>query len=281
LGAFFPAQAGEAPALADDGLLSSISLVDIAPNPDQPRRSFGEAALAELAESIKRNGVLAPIVVRPRAGDGPPYQIIAGERRWRAARIAGLDMIPALVRRAEDARAIELALIENVQRTDLNPIEEAAGYAQLMQHQSFTQDSLAQRLGKSRPAIANALRLLSLPDSIAALIRDGKISAGHGRALVGLPANVADVLARRAAGGKLTVRAVERAAAAHADGRTRQVKANAGTASAELADVESRLRFALATRVKLRGGRSGAIEIRYANEEELQRIVDRICPPEE
>ncbi|MBC5824572.1 MAG: ParB/RepB/Spo0J family partition protein [Candidatus Eremiobacteraeota bacterium] len=277
LGAFFPDSAAAPPTPGGSETLVHLGLNDIAGNPHQPRRSFGEEELRELAESIRANGLLAPIVVRSTHGV-PPYEIIAGERRWRAARAAGLESIAAIVRTADDGQAIELALLENVQRADLNPIEEAAGYAQLMQHHAFTQEQLANRLGKSRPAIANALRLLSLPDSVAALIRDGRLSSGHGRALAGLPAAQAEAIAARAATGRLSVRAVERAAAraepppSHAAGRG---------LPPDLADAENRLRFALATKVTLRGSASaGSIEIRYSAEEDLQRIIDRVCQRE-
>jgi ParB family chromosome partitioning protein len=186
LGALFPgANSQERPAGARTVI--PIALTDIAPNAHQPRRAFHASELDSLAQSIKANGVLAPVLVRPKR-DGPAhYELIAGERRWRAAKLAGLRTIPALVRDAKDGQAIELALLENLQRADLNPIEEAAGYRQLVAEYDFTQEMLAQRLGKSRPAVSNALRLLTLPDSVQALVRDGKLSGGHARALAALP----------------------------------------------------------------------------------------------
>lgn len=197
--------------------------------------------------------------------------------------MAGLRTIAAVVRDAADGQAIELALIENVQRTDLNPIEEASGYRQLLSEYGFTQESLSRRLGKARPTVANSLRLLTLPDAVQALIRDGKISAGHGRAIAALPAHVALRLARHAATRGSSVREIERLAARAPAGRRHAGAAVAldGGLSPDLADVESKLRFALATRVRLnRGPSGGTIEIGYADDEELQRIVDRICPPE-
>jgi ParB family chromosome partitioning protein len=207
---------------------------------------------------------------------------VAGERRWRAARLAGLSHIPALVREAQDRESLELALLENLQRSDLNPVEEAAGYRQLIEEHGFTQETLAQRLGKARPTLANALRLLSLPDSVLAYVRDRKLSAGHARALASLPPDRAARIARAAAAKGLSVRDVERLAAAASPAKTK--KAQSGVAaslelSPELADVETKLRFALAARVLVRPARQGgSIEIRYSDDEELQRIVDTICP---
>jgi ParB family transcriptional regulator, chromosome partitioning protein len=282
LGALFPgANARERPEGARTVI--PISLNDITPNQHQPRRAFDHADLESLAQSIKANGVLAPVLVRSRR-DGPAhYELIAGERRWRAAKLAGLRAIPALVREAKDGQAIELALLENLQRADLNPIEEAAGYRQLIAEYDFTQDVLAQRLGKSRPAVANALRLLSLPDSVQAMVRDGKLSAGHARALAALSGPKAERLARECVAKGWNVRELEKAVS-HAAGKA---PARRGRTSPDavlppdLADVENRLRFALATRVALRRAtRGGTLEIHYADDDELQRIVDRICPEE-
>jgi ParB family chromosome partitioning protein len=279
LGALFPgANSQERPAGARTVI--PIALTDIAPNAHQPRRAFHASELDSLAQSIKANGVLAPVLVRPKR-DGPAhYELIAGERRWRAAKLAGLRTIPALVRDAKDGQAIELALLENLQRADLNPIEEAAGYRQLVAEYDFTQEMLAQRLGKSRPAVANALRLLSLPDSVQAFVRDGKLSGGHARALAALPGPKAERLAREAVAKGWSVRDIERAAL-HASGKTVQRTKPVSALPPDLAEVENRLRFALATRVTLRRAtHGGTLEIQYADDDELQRIVDRICPEE-
>ncbi len=283
LNVFFPREVSKLASTPPSDVVAKIAIDDIAPNPDQPRRAFSTDELQELAASIAVNGLLAPIVVRPKATGPASYQIIVGERRWRAARIAGLDVIPALIRDAEDAKAIELALLENLQRADLNPLEEASGYKQLMDEYKFTQDELSKRLGKSRPAIANALRLLSLPHAVAALIRDGRLAPGHGRALASLPAADAKRLAERVIAQHLSVRQTERLAGniTPARGRRREEPGVAPIEHAELKDVENRLRFALATRVTVRHGpNGGSIEIRYANDEELERIVDRLCPDE-
>ena len=164
-----------------------LNINDIEPNRDQPRKHFDEAALSELADSIALHGVIQPLLVRPISDGG--YQLIAGERRWRASRLAGLTEVPVVIREMTDSEAMELALIENLQREDLNPIEEAEGYKLLMDTYSLTQSEAAERVGKSRPAVANAMRLLSLPKEVLDLIKEGRISSGHGRTLLGLNDN--------------------------------------------------------------------------------------------
>lgn len=177
LGRGLDALLGEEPTQGATG----IALRDIEPNPRQPRTYFDDAALAELAESIRQNGVITPITVRKT---GQTYQIIAGERRWRASRLAGLDEIPAVVLDVDEQTAYVLALVENLQREDLNPIEEAEGYERLMEELTLTQEGVAERVGRSRPAVANALRLLALPEALRDLVVDGTLSAGHARALL-------------------------------------------------------------------------------------------------
>ena len=166
--------------------VTTLPLREIEPDPDQPRKRFDEAALAELAASIQENGLLQPIAVRPKPL-GAGYLIIAGERRWRAARLAGLDEVPALVKDVTDEQAAALALIENLQREDLDPIEVAEGCRQLIEKYGLTQETAAKRLGKSRSAVTNSLRLLNLPDDVRAKVSDGSLSAGHAKALLGLP----------------------------------------------------------------------------------------------
>lgn len=168
----------------DEGV-TTLPLREIEPDPDQPRKVFEEESLAALSKSIAENGLLQPIAVRPQKA-GPGYIIIAGERRWRAARMAGLDEVPVLVKDVNDEQAAALALIENLQREDLDPIEEAEGCAQLMERYGLTQEQAAQRLGKSRSALANTMRLLNLPDSIRAQVRSGALSTGHAKVLLGL-----------------------------------------------------------------------------------------------
>lgn len=283
LGAFFPnAGAAQAKTASDERRVAMLDVESIAANPNQPRRAFDETDLDALSQSIRANGVLSPILVR--ASGAQRYEIIAGERRWRACKLAGLHQIPALVREADDPHALELALLENLQREDLNPIEEASGYRQLLDDYGFTQDALCTRLGKARPTLTNALRLLSLPDTVQVMVRDGRLSAGHARALAALPAARAEAIARTAIGQGLSVREVERLAAAASPVKKKapaRVPARPALAdlSPELAAVETRLRFALATRVAIKpraGG--GTIEIDYVGDEDLTRIVDVMCP---
>jgi ParB family chromosome partitioning protein len=288
LDVFFPGNRSESAASAA-GALSMVALDDIAPNANQPRRSFDAPSLESLAQSIRANGVLSPIVVRPVSGRATKYEIVAGERRWRAARSAGLRELPAIVRDVRDGASIELALLENLQREDLNAIEEAAGYRQLIDEHGLTQEILSERLGKGRPTIANALRLLSLPDSVQAMLRDGKLSAGHGRALAAMPAKLAEAFAKRAVLQGLSVREIERLAAKAAPQRSKSkrsaLKSGGGAVaglSSDMAEIESRLRFALATRVTLSlGPRGGTITVHFADDGELQRIVDTLCPEEQ
>jgi ParB family chromosome partitioning protein len=285
LDVFFPGNRADRVTPAADAL-TMIALDDIAPNAQQPRRAFDTASLDSLAQSIRAHGVLSPIVVRPVDGRAAKYELVAGERRWRAARSAGLREVPAIVRDVRDGASIELALLENLQREDLNAIEEAAGYRQLIDEHGLTQESLSERLGRGRPTIANALRLLSLPDSVQAMLRDGKLSGGHGRALAALPKALAESLAKRAVLQGLSVREIERLAARaapqRAKSKTTAPKPAGGGLSADMAEIESRLRFALATRVTLvAGARGGTITVHFADDGELQRIVDVLCPEEQ
>ncbi|MDO9173259.1 MAG: ParB/RepB/Spo0J family partition protein, partial [Actinomycetota bacterium] len=208
LGALIPADAtsvvtGDAPRLEE------IAVGSIVPNPHQPRVHFDEASLAELAASVREIGVLQPVLVRPANDDGT-YELIAGERRWRAARRAGMAVIPAIVRATDDLGSVERALVENLHRQDLTPLEEASAYQQLIEDFSLTHEQVASRVGKSRSAISNTLRLLSLPAAIQALLADGRLSAGHAKALLGTPDRAfQEQLARRAATESWSVRMLE------------------------------------------------------------------------
>ena len=249
--------------------LQQIPLAKIRPNPRQPRTTFAPAALEELRASIAAFGVLVPVIVRERA-DG--YELIAGERRLRAAQMAGLETIPAIVRPSDDRESLEVAIIENLQRENLDPLEEAMGFQHLMEAYQFTQEQVAERVGRSRPAVANTLRLLSLPDSIKQYVRDGKLSAGHARALLALPVERRDAIARRAVDEELSVRALERLGQDAAPKRTR---ATAQRASGDDEAFVERLRYKYATSVKLvPQERGGTIELRYADPADLLRIVD-------
>jgi ParB family transcriptional regulator, chromosome partitioning protein len=199
-------------AIAEPGQQTGRTLpVDrLQPNPDQPRRTFRDSELQDLADSLREHGVIQPIIVRPAAGQPDLYQIVAGERRWRAALLAGLDAVPVVVRDYTDLQTLEVALIENIQRSDLNPIEEATGFAALIDRFGHTQEQLGQALGKSRSHVANQLRLLTLPAEVQSLVTAGQLSAGHARALVGHPDVIA--LARHVATQGLSVRDTERLA---------------------------------------------------------------------
>jgi ParB family chromosome partitioning protein len=243
------------------------------PNPRNPRRSFAEADLADLAASVKEKGIVQPILARPVKGAFNQFEIIAGERRWRAAQRAGLHDVPVLVQDVSDREALELAIIENVQRADLNALEEALGYDSLMSEFSYTQQDLAQIIGKSRSHVANTLRLLKLPESVQALLRDGRLTAGHARALVG--AGDPEALARRIVEEGLTVRDVEALAQAPkpADpskgGRPKKAK-DADTVALERSLTE---RLGLAVSIEHRSDHSGEVRVRYQSLDQLDEIL--------
>lgn len=211
LSSLIPMADATSPGISGDGdpVLVEIPVVDIVPNPHQPRVHFDEETLAELAASIAQIGVLQPVLVR-RIDDNGRYQLIAGERRWRAARRAGLATVPAVVRTTDDVSAVEQALVENLHRQDLTPLEEAAAYQQLIEDFELTHDDVSQRVGKSRSTVTNTLRLLGLPPAVQHLLADGKLSAGHARALLGTPdRSLQEQLARQAASEGWSVRTVE------------------------------------------------------------------------
>ena len=247
-------------------------------NPAQPRRTFDEAALNELAESLKAKGVLQAILVRPDPKDRGKFQIIAGERRWRAAKIAGLKSIPALVREIDELELLEIGIIENVQRADLNPIEEAEAYEALMKRFGRTQDSLAQSVGKSRVHIANTLRLLQLPESARAYVRDGKLSAGHARAALGAPDP--EALIRMAAEKGLSVRDVESRAKDAREGGTIETKSAKSPGAEKDVDteaLEADLTRTLGLAVDIRHGKDGGeLRIRYRDLEQLDDVCRRL-----
>jgi len=257
------------------GGLSEIPVDLIHPNPQQPRKTFDATALDELRQSIAELGVLVPIIVRllPGRAGTPAYELIAGERRWRAASAARLTTIPAIVRDVDDRASLEYAVVENLQRQDLDALEEAMGYQHLIDEYHFTQERLAERLGKSRPAIANALRLLALSDAIKARLRSGGLSVGHARALLAVPSDRREAVAQRVEREQLTVRDIERLAAS---GRTLASRPRvAAPKSPDLSDVERRLRYVLGAPIAIVPGTAGGrIEIRYGGVDDLTRIVD-------
>jgi ParB family transcriptional regulator, chromosome partitioning protein len=246
----------------------------ITPNPNQPRKAFDDTALEELSASLRQSGLLQPLVVR-RVGDG--YQLIVGERRWRAAKMAGIERVPAVVREASDAESLELALVENLLREDLNPMEEAEAYERLLAEFGWTQEELAQRVGRDRSSIANCLRLLKLPDMIQTDLRSGRLTMGHARALLALPGEAEQLkLREEILTHSWSVRATE------ADVQKKRIKPTRRfpRRSAEMSALEDSFRSALATRVRLIGNeRSGRIEIAYSSREELDRLAELLAAP--
>ncbi|MCR3955958.1 MAG: ParB/RepB/Spo0J family partition protein [Gudongella sp.] len=252
-----------------DEAVLSIPLNNIIPKPDQPRKIFQEDALKDLAQSITENGVIQPIIVR-KLENG--YEIIAGERRWRAAREAGLDEIPCIIREIDDITADRISLIENVQRENLNPIEEAQAYKRIMKEYSLKQDELAKAVGKSRSYISNNMRLLNLDERVVQYIYEGKISGGHGKALLGIKDKDEQLkAAEKIIHFGLNVRDTESNVKKKKKIRTKKRKEN------YIVDLEDQLMSALGTKVTLNMGRkSGKIEIEYYNDEDLERLIDLI-----
>jgi len=242
---------------------------------NQPRKVFDEEKLRRLADSIREQGLIQPVLVR-REGSG--YRLIAGERRWRAAQLAGLDEIPAMVREASDGEALELALVENLQRADLNPIEEAEGYRRLMQEFSFTQEQVSQRVGKDRSSIANALRLLGLPDEVKRMLAQGILTMGHARALLGLDSAAAMTqLACRVAERGMSVRDTERWVGRLKATLPRPRGAREEKQSAQVRQMVEQLQRLLGTKVRLidKGGR-GTLEIDFFSYEDLDRLLTHL-----
>lgn len=266
LGVLIPAASG--PGGSDEGLVW-LDLDQITTNPMQPRESFDDEGLEELAQSIQQNGVVQPVVVRR---DKLGYQLIAGERRWRAAQKAGLRKLPAIVRRVSEERVLDLALVENIQRQDLNPLEEAHAFQMLIENFGLTQEEVGRRLGKKRATVTNSLRILKLPDDVQDRIRRGILSAGHAKILSGLPSAEEQVrLAREVEKRALSVRALEiRVAKGRAAARPRPADPN----TARAAEVLTR---AVGTKVRIeRRGKGGALVLEFYSEEDLQRLYGLI-----
>ena len=277
LGKGFGALLGES-LMAGEGEESGVSTLPmtlIEPNSAQPRKNFDPEAMRELTHSIAMHGVVSPITVR-RAGDGY-YQIIAGERRWRAARSAGLTEIPALVIEADDKTVMELALIENPQRQDLNPIEEAQGYHSLMEEYGLTQEQVAERVGKSRPAVANALRLLSLPAEAQQMLADGTLSAGHARAVLAIKdesLRTHEALEKMAG---MSVRQAEKFAKGLCRPAEKPKEQAAPFAADYSADLAARLEGVLGRRVCIEHGKtSGTVSLEFYGDEDLERLAEAL-----
>jgi len=256
------------PAAADSDI-RDVAVEQIAPNPKQPRTDIDDESVAELAESIRRVGILQPIIVRPH-GEG--YQIIAGERRWRASRMVGLERVPVRVLTKTESESLELALIENLQREDLNPIEEARGYRRLLSEHQMTQAELAEKVSKSRSTITNALRLLDLPEEVQTMVYEGRLSAGHARAILAVPDEESrSRLAQKVVTEGLSVRETENIARLYVAGQMERTPRPATPKSFKI--VARKLRKILGTGVRVRQTeRKGKIEIDFHGEEELERI---------
>ncbi len=239
-----------------------------------PRKTFKEDELSELADSIREKGLVQPILVRPEPGASNSYEIVAGERRWRASQRAGLHAVPVIVRDLADQEVLELAIIENVQRADLNPIEEAAGYQELIERYAYTQERLAEVIGKSRSHLANTLRLLKLPMTVQSMVEDGKISAGHARALVGR--DDAEAIAKKIVDSQMNVRDVEALVQAGTESvqttrRVRDKDADTKAFEKELADI-----LGLKVEIRRGSGESGVLQIKYGNFDQLDYIRLRL-----
>ncbi|WP_368133761.1 ParB/RepB/Spo0J family partition protein [Collinsella bouchesdurhonensis] len=260
-------------AQTETGSVASDTLIDITkiqPNPNQPRTHFNETLLQELSESIRENGVLQPLLVRKK---GQKYEIIAGERRYQASKLAGIEKLPVIIKDVDDQKMLELALIENLQRSDLNPIEEAKGYKQLLKESRMTQEALSKAVSKSRSAITNSLRLLDLPDEVQQLLFDGKMTAGHARAILAVPFEDARIrLAQKVVAEGLSVRATENLAPLFSVGEESK-KPKAATPQSYKKAARA-LRQIFNTNVKVKSSRGkNKIEIEFKDEEELSQIL--------
>ena len=270
----------------DSGNVTMLRVSEIEPNPDQPRREFDPEALSQLADSIATHGLIQPIVVRSAGTDGL-YQIIAGERRWRASKMAGLTEIPVIVKELDDSKAAQVALIENIQREDLNPIEEAAGYKSLMDDYSMTQEEVAKQVGKSRSAVANSTRLLDLPDGVKDLVKNGQLSAGHAKVLLSVHDEDEMVrLALNAVAKSLSVRETEKAiklALRKLKQMAQQAKALDALENGQVpvdytAELAKKMTARIGHRVTIKKAAGDSkIEIHFADDAELDDIVSSLC----
>lgn len=251
-----------------------LRLTEIEPNRNQPRKEFDEQALSELADSIREHGIIQPLLVRPLETGG--YQLVAGERRWRAARMIGLTEVPVVIKEMTETEVMELALIENLQRQDLNPLEEAAGYRELMTTYGLTQDQVAKRVGKSRSAVANCLRLLTVPEEIQPFLRSGQLSAGHVKALAGMSDREEMVrIAKSAADKGLSVREVERQVQSFT--APRPSSPSGEEKEAFYKELELAMNVELGRKVRIRPGRiGGTVEIAFFDQEDLRSLAYRL-----
>lgn len=260
----------------DIQIKKTLRITEIEPNRSQPRKNFSDETINALADSIQEHGMIQPILVRPIATGG--YQIVAGERRWRAARMLGLDEVPVNIKELSDVETMQIAIVENLQRENLNPIEEANGYNELIENYGMTQEKVAKMVGKSRSAIANAIRLLSLPDRVVKMIENGDISAGHARALLGFDDEEMIVaMALKSADGGLTVRQVEKAAQKFADSRESLPESSDRKIDNYFKEMEISLNERLGRKVKVDYGKNkGVLILEFYDKEDLASIADRL-----
>ena len=255
-----------------------LRLTEIEPNKEQPRKQFDESALSELADSIKEHGVLQPLIVRPLSSGS--YQLVAGERRFRASRMAGLSEVPVIIRELSDAQSMEIALIENLQREDLNPVEEALGYVSLMNEFNITQDDVARRVGKSRSAVANAVRLLNLPEPVLKMVEAGDISQGHARALLSFDDEEQCIsVANQIVKSGLTVRDIERLGKSSSSKRVTTTTKTTTMRDSFYDEIELALMEEIGKKVKVNiiNGEHGTITIDFYSQQELSDIANRLA----
>jgi ParB family chromosome partitioning protein len=257
----------------------TLRTAEIEPNREQPRKLFSDEAITALADSIREHGILQPILVRPIPSGG--YQIVAGERRWRAARMLGLDEVPVTIRELSDAESMQIAIIENLQRENLNPIEEAGGYKELIENFGMTQDQVAKMVGRSRSAIANSVRLLTLPDRVVKMVENGEISAGHARALLGFEnKELLIATALKACDGGLTVRQVERAAQKSSEAPEAAKKSDRKIDN-YFKEMELSLNERLGRKVKVDYGKNkGVLVLEFYDKEDLAAIAEKLAGEE-
>lgn len=265
--------------ISDVQVKKTLRISEIEPNRDQPRKNFSDEAIAALADSIREHGMLQPILVRPISSGG--YQIVAGERRWRAARMLGLDEVPVNIRELSDLETMQIAIIENLQRENLNPVEEASGYNELIEKFGMTQDKVAKMVGRSRSAVANSVRLLSLPERVLKMLENGDISAGHARALLGFDnEEILIATAVKAADGGLTVRQVEKAAqkSSEAGDETDFPKASDTRIDNYFVEVELSLKEKLGRKVKVDYGKNkGALILEFYDKDDLTELANKLA----
>jgi len=261
-----------APVRADAKNTRTLPIAFLKPNPNQPRKNFAESELEDLSNSIREKGILQPILVRPVKGVSDTYEIVAGERRWRAAQRAKLHDVPVVVREMEDGEALELAIVENVQRSDLNAIEEAAAYQELIGRFHYTQEKIAQEVGKSRSHVANTIRLLKLPESVQSMLRDGKLTAGHARTLIGAPD--AEARAKAIVEAELNVREAEQ----RSEKVRKAIQKKGLEKDPDTIALEKQLADKLGLQVEIhhRGDKGGEVKIRYRTLEQLDEICRRL-----